>query len=194
MPNYYLFIDTSEVLKVGLLNEKLAWVSFKETGEKKTSSIVHKVIYEVLKDQQINFMDLGGLFFLAGPGSYTGIRVSEGIAGICTWQQLPVFSFHHFEVPQLLGHKAYIWYKNAFKGEFFAYKWDGVSCSHELIKDDALEFYLDNGVNNNYSLFTSVDTSKEIIKSSEKLFKVVLKDKLLRAPYYYRTLEQEFHR
>src|SRR5690606_33604247 len=77
--------------------------------------------------------ELNGLFVCNGPGSYTGIRLGEGIAQVFEMLNIPIYSFHHYKVPKLLGHESGQWSCHAFKGEIYNYLWDANSSEEQLV-------------------------------------------------------------
>jgi tRNA threonylcarbamoyladenosine biosynthesis protein TsaB len=137
-------------------------------------------------------------FFSAGPGSYTGMRLAEGIAQVLDWESNNVYSFYHFDVPQMIGIKKGYWVTNAFKGQVFIYNWDDQLKQSEKELVDSKDFEILNP-NEGYTLsselddFKELNTTKDLIKNlSEQVFLDVLNKKLRNAPYYFRTLEEEF--
>ena len=131
----YLYIDSSKHLVLGLLDEKFKWMDFLEVKDVKTSAHIHKDIFSMLSRNDLSMDDLFGVFVISGPGSYTGVRVSEGLAQVLEWAKIPVYSFNHFQVPQFLNDNSWIFVSKAFKGEFFIYDNDGnSSCKNEIKK------------------------------------------------------------
>lgn len=192
-----LYVDSTAGLVIGLLDSSFKWVEYQDTMEKKPSEVIHVEIYNLIKRHNLNLKEMN-FFFSAGPGSYTGMRLGEGIAQMLAWDSKSVFSFHHFDAPQLAGVKKGFWVTNAFKGQVFIYRWDnGKESSHnELINsadfkivDPDLGYTLSSDVKD----FSHLKTTKELIhNSSEKIFAKVIQDKMRSAPYYFRTLEEEF--
>jgi len=90
------------------------------------------------------------------------------------------------------------WVTNAFKGQVFIYKWDEDKSLFEKslinnndfsIIDSKLGYTLDNSG----SIFESLKSTKDLIKNeSQKIFSLVLQNKLREPPFYFRTLEEEF--
>ncbi|MBL7663912.1 MAG: hypothetical protein JNM93_02175 [Bacteriovoracaceae bacterium] len=199
-PSLYLFLDTTCHLTIGLLDNKFSWVSYQHLQHEKSSQVIHELIYELVKKANGSINDLAGVFQVSGPGSYTGMRVGEGIAQILSWQGIESFSFYHFEVPGLLEIPTGIWISRAFKGEYFGHQWMKNKNSSSLYSVDALMAKLrDKDMYTHYlddlklELKTPVTlTSKMIYEQPQKLFSSIEKNKLKRELYYYRALEQEF--
>nr|BDT26781.1 glycoprotein endopeptidase [Bacteriovorax sp. HI3] len=192
-----LYVDSTSGLVIGLLDENFKWIEYQDTREKKPSEVIHIEIYNLISKYKLNLKEMN-FFFSAGPGSYTGMRLGEGIAQVLAWDDKKVFSFLHFDAPRLAGVEKGYWVTNAFKGQVFIYNWDLqsnlaekslVSAADYKIVDPALGYTLaDDGKN-----FVGLKTTKELIhQSSEKIFSKVFKDKMREAPYYFRTLDEEF--
>ena len=104
-----LFIDTTFGITAGLVDANLEWKQYKYIEGQKGSAVIHSLIDDLLSLEGIEARDIEALIQVSGPGSYTGMRVAQGIADIFEWQKFPVFSFYHFEVPKLLGESKGIW-------------------------------------------------------------------------------------
>lgn len=192
-----LYVDSTSGLVIGLLDSEFKWVEYSDTSEKKPSEVIHIGIYDLIKKYNLNLKEMN-FFFSAGPGSYTGMRLGEGIAQILAWDEKRVFSFHHFDAPKLFGIEKGFWVTNAFKGQLFVYSWDTSlnTDSKELfsnnefkIADPALGFTLSHESKD----FEQLKTTKELIhQSSQIIFSKVFKEKRREAPYYFRTLDEEF--
>ena len=157
-----LYVDSTSGLVIGLLDANFKWVSYNDTNEKKPSEVIHVEIYNLIKKYNLDLTAMN-FFFSAGPGSYTGMRLGEGIAQVLAWEDRNVFSFLHFEVPKIIGVKKGFWVTNAFKGQVFSYNFSHLKNTKDLIKN-----------------------------SSELIFSHVYKEKMREAPYYFRTLDEEF--
>jgi tRNA threonylcarbamoyladenosine biosynthesis protein TsaB len=196
-----LFLDTTFGITVGLLNDKNSWIDYSFVDGKKGSAVIHKLILDVLEKNSLSVGDIKVLFQIAGPGSYTGMRVSDGISQIFEWQKIKTYSFYHFDVPKLLNISTGVWFANAFKGELFVYKWNDDKNNKLLMKlEDALNFlettdipvytsFLNDSVKSNYEL------TKDLIKlNSKNVFDYVEENSLKKELYYFRTLDEEFSR
>jgi tRNA threonylcarbamoyladenosine biosynthesis protein TsaB len=199
----YLYLDTTDHLIVGLLDKSYKWIGYIEDETKKSSSIIHKLIHELLKDSNLETENIAGIFQSAGPGSYTGMRISEGISQIMEWQSVDVFSFYHFEVPSLLGIDKGIWIANGFKGEIFLYSFNGelnskrLLCAEEfnnLIKEDNLKEVYTNFISEDFKIdkIKMIATGNLLKENSEQFFKTVKKREIRLGPYYYRSESKEF--
>ena len=194
----YLYIDTTQYVCLGLLNEDFQWVDYCYIETKKSSQIIHKLIFELLEKAGTKLACISGLFYAAGPGSYTGMRVSEGIKDVLSWQNCPVYSFYHFNVPQLYNHDKGFWISKAFKGEFFVYEWTKSSSAKTLVLEKDLKEKLSNSkLFSGCEKFGPMDvalTKDLIYEKPEVLFRVLKEKKITRELYYYRPLEEEFKR
>ncbi|MBC7713460.1 MAG: hypothetical protein H7177_08980 [Rhizobacter sp.] len=192
-----LYVDSTSGLVIGLLDSDFNWVEYADTNEKKPSEVIHFEIYNLVQKYKLDLKNMN-FFFSAGPGSYTGMRLGEGIAQILAWDEKKVFSFHHFDVPELTGVVKGFWVTNAFKGQVFIYNWDKKSglSEKELVNsadfkiiDPELGFTLSADNKD----FGHLKTTKELIKNnSTEIFSKVFKLQLREPPYYFRTLDEEF--
>lgn len=194
----YLYFDTTDHLVLGLLNEKFEWLDYLESSSKKNSSTIHAQVFEMLEKHSLKVAELDGVFQVSGPGSYTGIRLSEGISQIFEWHKMKIYSFYHFEVPFLLGEKSGVWFSKAFKGEMFLYSVTDGQESKKLIPEEEFEQMDLTALGNCYTHYLAEkqenvqETGRIIHSSAPNLFSVVMEKGLRREPYYYRALEQEF--
>jgi tRNA threonylcarbamoyladenosine biosynthesis protein TsaB len=117
-----LFLDTSLYLALGIFDlSGNKWLEYSVIEQEKNATLLHKLVYSLLTKHDLSIDEISKFIFCSGPGSYTGMRLSEGFAQILEWQNKSVSSFYHFEVPSLLGDLNYYWYCNAFKNEYFCY-------------------------------------------------------------------------
>ena len=188
----YLYLDSSNGLTLGLLNQSLEWVHLEFLDEKKPSEIVHVKINEIINNHQLNLKNLK-IISSAGPGSYTGMRLSEGIARILKVCGLETISFFQFEIPKLAGIKNGAWITNAFKGEIFIFEWDEISEQKKLMNSEKINKYT--GFYSNLSEVSGVqaiNTNVLLKNNSKEIFKEIIKRNAFFEAYYYRTIEEEF--
>ena len=119
-----LYIDTSMSLSIGILNENFNWLKYVNTEEVKSSGLIHHLINEHVSDCGFGIDSIAKIFVANGPGSYTGVRVGEGIGQIFEWQEIEKISFHHYQIPFFSGIEKGKFICSAFKGEFLIYTWD----------------------------------------------------------------------
>jgi len=199
----WLYTDTTDHVVLGILSEQFEWLEYLEIFNQKSTADLHFLINEILQKHKLNFETLNGYVFAAGPGSYTGMRVSEGIAQVLEWQNIKVYSFYHYEIPQIIGDTAGIWFSEAFKGEYFLF--NCVSNETELVSKDNFIARINDAKINAYTHFKN-DHSYSLIKSpakikltgervkdnSQKIFSHIVSKKKRVEPLYYRSEEKEF--
>lgn len=189
---HYLFLDTTNGLTLGLMDQDFHWLSFEKREEKKPSEVVHTLINEQLIKFNLKILDIT-LITIAGPGSYTGMRLSEGIAQMFKVCGIKILSFFHFEVPAFVGVSEGKWIAPAFKGEYFIYSWGNGKVSKELVREKELQipnqFY-----SNQYFVADRqiINTTDLIHQNPGKIFKIVLDRNEFHPAYYFRSLEEEF--
>lgn len=186
-----LFIDTTKYITVGLLDKDLNWLEYSFYKDLRASAAIHFKIDNILKENNITIKDVVQIVYMAGPGSYTGMRVSAGMAQVFNFSGLETYSIFHYEIPQILGIRQGHWYSDAFKKEDFIYSWGFGNNKRELIaKEENLN------KDNSYTAFnfenSSLSTDILIRDNSKIIFEYILKNKSNRELYYYRPLEKEF--
>jgi len=192
---HYLFIDSTLGLEIGLLDSQFRWVEFLTFDSKKPSEIIHLEIHQLIIKHQLSLKSLE-CFTTSGPGSYTGMRTSEGLVQVLALSGMKIYSFYHFEVPKLTGIKEGFWATNAFKGQVFVYTWNGekeekllINKENFQIQNEQMGFTLDT----NEGDFIRLKSSKELIKNNpSQIFSHIHSIKLRVPPYYFRTLDEEF--
>lgn len=194
----YLYLDTTEKLIIGLLDESFQWVDYFEEDIRSASSRIQGIIFDNLSHHGKKISDIKVVFQASGPGSYTGMRVSEGLSQIMEWHDYPIYSFYHYEVPFMMGIQSGTWNSNAYKGDIFLYHWEGEKEDFELIKEYKLKETQGDHLYSHFHKepFELIDdenlTSVMIKNDPKKFFNILLDNQLRREPYYYRPLEVEF--
>lgn len=190
-----LFVDSTLKLVVGLLDSNYSWLEYLNFDEKKPSEIIHFEIFNLIKKYDLSLTNIQ-CFVMGGPGSYTGMRLTEGLAQIFELNHMQVYSFYHFQVPVLCGIPKGFWASNAFKGQVFIYSWDGEHREKKLL--DKNLFVVENE-KQGFTLDTTdllfqnlVSTQKLIKEKSPEIFAQVSVKKLREPPYYFRSLDEEF--
>ena len=85
----HLLIDTTQKIFIGLLDENHKWIENKAIETAKSSSILHKEVYDLLRKYNTNIQSIKSLFYCSGPGSYTGMRVADGFAKVVEFSEIP---------------------------------------------------------------------------------------------------------
>lgn len=193
-----LYLDTSHFLSIGILDDEFNWLHFERQLKLQHSADIHALIYQILEKNSTSAENIKSLFLCNGPGSYTGIRLGEGIAQVFELVGTKIYAFHHFEVPKILGVKKGEWICHAFKGEVFQYSWDNDS---DEIKLMALASWSHEGrklyshqPEGPWQAHAAIDSSQLVEESAKALFSHLVSEQIRREPYYFRPLETEFKR
>ena len=192
---HYLYVDVTAGMILGILNSEFQWITYVESDEKKPSEVIHQNIHQLIKQHHIDSKSIE-YFFSAGPGSYTGMRLGEGMAQMLEWSGKKVYSFHQFEVPSLMGVQKGYWISNAFKGQFFIHHWNQTESRSELVNQTDVKL-LDTQtgftLTHDNVAFKDLQTTKSMIaENPQLLFENLKKNNVRKAPYYFRTLDEEF--
>lgn len=199
-----IYLDACEKLKFGLLSQNYSWMDYFESDTLQSASKIHEVIQTYLESNNLQFCDVQKIFYAAGPGSYTGVRMIEGISQVFRWEGLPTYSFYHFEVPSMLNIESGTWFSNAFKNEWFVHHWDSDESGHRLLNDEEMNksladckklYCLNDEQDKKLEVFSSMkleSTQKLIYNNPMQLFSKLEHQKIIREPFYFRSVEKEF--
>lgn len=187
----FVFIDTTAKVTIGLLDHNFSWLNYKCIDSNKSSEIIHNEVYVLLNKYKLKIKDISGLIYLSGPGSYTGMRISEGFAQVLKWQKVPTYSFYHFDVPNLLNLKDGKFISKAFKGETFIH--DTKTNVKKLVNSNDVN--LASEIVYSYESYDeAILTTKLIKENAKELFTNVIKSNQNNDVFYYRSLDDEFKR
>ena len=193
-----LYLDTSHFLALGILSDDYEWLHFEKHEKLQHSGDIHSKIHQALEKVGTQALDLTSVIICNGPGSYTGIRLGEGIAQLFELAKTPVYSFHHYQVPKILGFDKGEWICHAFKREVFTHKWNEQEESNDLIaasewKQSDLELFghQPDGPWQDMGMLMTTDL---IQARAKELLGYVEQNKLRQDSYYFRPLHKEFKR
>lgn len=186
-----LFIDTTKYITIGLLDDNYEWLKYDLYKELKASAAIHFKIQEILQKNNIEIEKLDNVVYMAGPGSYTGMRVSAGIAQVLNFSGLKTYSAYHYDIPSILGIDKGDWIGDAFKNEIFLYSWDKQRNSSKLIKKNEYQTKEDEFRSFN-EVSKQLSTDHLIKENSSIVIKHIVNEEMNRNLYYYRSLEEEF--
>ena len=197
MKKKYLYIDSSLDVQIGIINENYEWEHLEHISHKKSSTILHRTIFNIMSEFKLDFDQLAGVIIANGPGSYTGIRLTEGISQILKNEGVSTYSFYHFEVPAFCQINDYVFYANAFKGEVFKYVYNNGKENLAIINKDefkSLDFDVANLFHINGELEDMyLNSTKELIdKRARDIFSRIIERGTHLEPFYFRSLEKEF--
>jgi tRNA threonylcarbamoyladenosine biosynthesis protein TsaB len=198
-----LYVDTTYDITLGLLDEKLEWLSFKRYQGQKVSSVLQLETFHMCQEHQLKPSELNAVVTVAGPGFYTGLRLSEGLADVFTFFGIPHYSFYSYEVPAMLGVSSGAWVTKAYRGEYFFHHWSGPDSTNELISAKELTAHplahaayvhsdsaLDQAL---LDRFPGRISTFELLKHGPSpVFTKVLAEKMRRESFYFRAPEDEF--
>ena len=198
-----LYVDSSYDITLGLLDENLGWHDLRSFRGQRASSTLQTETYRLLKDHQKKMQDLDAVISVAGPGFYTGLRLSEGFSDVTSFFQIPHYSFYSYEIPQWLGTTSGIWMTKAYRGEYFLYQWNEKENKTVLLSAKELESFVvtgevfihsDTSLDEKLSKLTghAVSTIELVKKNPEKIFRQIIDQKMNRESYYFRAPEDEF--
>ena len=186
-----LFLDTSHNITYGLMDQNYEWISLNSFENLKTSKEIHSKIEKDLQENDIDISDIKKVFSISGPGSYTGLRVAEGIRDIFNWQGFETYSFNHFQILKILDLKNSTWVCDAYKGEVFIYHnetYKTVSINeYDLTKFDNIYSY-----KVNESLGATQGTDNLIKLRSKEIFLQVVEQQVSSEVFYFRSINEEY--
>ena len=188
-----LFLDTSYGITLGLLDRDYRWLEFEVLEGQKSSEIIHDKINIFLEKHQVDIQSID-IFVLSGPGSYTGLRVSQGIAQIFELNGAKVYSFDIFKVGIILSEHIEAgmkWIFPAFKSELYIR--DVTQDEGELVDESAelLDKYITHG-SNKFDALSKLNSRQLIKDYAPRVFSEVKNRSLRDEIFYFRTLDKEF--
>lgn len=130
-----LFLDTTYNQILGFLDEKGAWIDYRETSGQKSSAQLHLELQKVVDVHKINKNDIKSVLYVAGPGFYTGLRIAYGIAEMLKLEDRQLLSFHSFDIPRMLNVNEYTWVTKAYRGEIFIYEYKNNASTFRLLSE-----------------------------------------------------------
>lgn len=190
-----IFCDSCNGIKLGILDSSFNWLEYQEFNVSRSSTLLFKELHRMLEEHKVELAELESIYLLMGPGSYTGIRLLQGMKDLYSTWGLDVYGFYSFEVPKLSGINKGQFVMSAYKGEFYSYEWNSEEESQKLLSD--VPQNLESG-----TVFSIIDKVSdletrpvyELLKSdSKKIFSQVNNKKLKRNAFYFRPLEKEFN-
>ena len=188
-----LFIDTTEEIALGILGENLEFEEYCHFSNKYSASRIHFHLNNILQKHKIPLKDIKRLYVASGPGSYTGLRVTEGIAQIMKWQGKEVLSFYQFEIPFMAGVEQGVWISQAWKDELFVYSWKGREHLSELVPAPKYEISGKEYSFGEKCRGVDVGSNRKLLqKHASTIFTCITHRGEYLTPYYYRKVEQEF--
>lgn len=182
----------------------MKWSDFRRFIGQRASSTLQKETHKLLTDFDIKPSELRGIVTVAGPGFYTGLRLSEGFSDVFKFFQIPHYSFYTYSLPAWCGVVQGVWFTKAYRGEYFLHHWNGVTFENKLItaadlaenlKLEALVYIHSDASLDDKSrplLQKTIETNSLLQQHPELIFKKVLADKLSCESFYFRAPEDEF--
>ena len=199
-----LFVDTTYDISLGILDDECRWVEFRRHIGQRASILLQKEANQLFQDHGIVPHELKAVVTVAGPGFYTGLRLSEGLADVFEFFGIPHYSFLSYELPFLCGHKQGVWFTKAYRGEYFFHHWEGLNLKSVLVPAKDLVTYLadldevfihsESALDEMSLTFIKkfVSTNELIKNQPRKIFAEVLQNKSKRESFYFRAPEDEF--
>lgn len=195
----FLFVDTTYKTSLGILNDQFQWLTFKTYLDQKASGLLQVETQKILKEHGLEVRKLLGVIYLAGPGFYTGLRLSEGFTDIFEFFGVRKYSFYSFDIPKMVGFQEGHWITKAYKGEYFVHSWkDDVNESLLLkSKDFSIEQlkFSEKFIHHDDSIDFpgSFKKTVELIQGNPvKIFSDVISESLNKEIFYFRAPEDEF--
>lgn len=199
-----LFIDTTYDVTLGLLGDDRKWIDVRTFKGQKSSAILQPEVLNLLKAHGQSPKNISQIINIAGPGFYTGLRLSEGFCDVFNFFNIPHYSFYSYEIPAWCGHDRGTWITKAYRGEYFLHSWESGKIKSQMIATKDLADHLKD-VENVYIhslpaldalaldlIKTSISTSELLQNEPQKIFDQVLNQKLKRESFYFRAPEDEF--
>ncbi len=148
----------------------------------------------ILTQNNLAIGDIQDFYFCKGPGSYTGLRISQGLEEYLKLNKFNCYDFYSFEILKVLELK-YLFVANAFKKEFFVAEKNCEQIEYRKISKDVLNSKrLDREVISYDDSLKDEDYFKVFDEKFSDFFNEVLSNKLEKDVFYYRSLSEEYKR
>lgn len=201
-----LFIDSTYDVTLGILDESQGWIQFEKFANQKASAIIQTETHNLLQTAGLKISDIDSVVTVAGPGFYTGLRLSEGFADVFLFSGKKHYSFMTYDIPKWIGIKSGVWMTKAYRGEYFFHLWDGDNARNELVSVKELEGFLKNVDKSHFyihsdsaiddfsrAFLSSPLTTVDLLKThSKQIFSQIIKLNSKVDSYYFRAPEDEF--
>lgn len=198
-----LFIDSSYDITLGLLDEGMEWLDFRIFRGQRASSTLQTQTHQLLKDFQKKMTDLTRVVTIAGPGFYTGLRLSEGFSDVTSFFDIPKNSFYSYDIPLITGVSEGSWVTRAYRGEYFVHEWRNGESESRLLEAKDLpalslkgQVYIHSEISLDEKIkpltVDAVSTSDLLKNHPRKIFSHVLTHNLHCESFYFRAPEDEF--
>jgi tRNA threonylcarbamoyladenosine biosynthesis protein TsaB len=201
-----LFIDSTYDVTLGILDASQGWIQFEKFANQKASAIIQTETHNLLQAAKLNVADLDSVITVAGPGFYTGLRLSEGFADVFLFSGKKHYSFMTYDIPKWIGVKSGVWMTKAYRGEYFFHIWNGETARNELVSVKELEGFLKNVDKSHFyihsdsaiddfsrALIPAAISTVDLLKThSQKIFSHIIKANSKVDSYYFRAPEDEF--
>jgi tRNA threonylcarbamoyladenosine biosynthesis protein TsaB len=201
-----LFIDSTYDVTLGILDDHLNWKKFENFSGQKASSVIQKETHHLLASTSLKISDLSSVISVAGPGFYTGLRLSEGFADVLVFFGIKHYSFFSYNIPFFSGIKNGTWMTKAYRGEYFFHFWDGEIFRNELVAAKDLEAFLRNVDKSDFYIHSQsaiddfsrgllpecISTYDLLKEKSHIIFSSILNSQSKVDSYYFRAPEDEF--
>lgn len=201
-----LFIDSTYDISLGILDDNLGWVNFESFYGQKVSNIIQKETHRLLSQNSLKLLELDSVISIAGPGFYTGLRLSEGFADVLNFSGMKHYSFLSYAVPYLTGVERGSWMTKAYRGEYFFHTWTGLDSQNTLVSAKELEIFLstvdksslyihsDSAIDDlTRGLIGDRKTTLDLLKhNSQVVFSKIITNQTKNESFYFRAPEDEF--
>jgi tRNA threonylcarbamoyladenosine biosynthesis protein TsaB len=200
-----LYLDTTYDISWGIFNNDHSCLHYESIENKKASLFLHSRIESALTQFNLKLdSSFDQYVHVAGPGFYTGMRVSQVFSGLMRFTKMNVNGFYSYELPYFLGCNDYQWITKAYRGEIFIYSKTLNNEKKELITLDEFknrdftqnkifihsEFAIDQVMKD--KLLDRIETKNFFMKNSTTFLSQILERKKSPSIFYFRPAEEEF--
>lgn len=197
----HLFIDSTYDLTLGLLNEDFSWAKFTHFPNQKASEIIQLEVLKMCQELGIEVSELTSAIHIAGPGFYTGLRLSEGFVDVLKFSGIKSFSCYSYDLLPLMGLDQGFWVTKAYRGEYFIHQLDNKE--NHLISSKEVQsflsgkspiyFHSDKAIDQLvHEVVSAPVATLDLLEKNPQVLKLVLEQQYQRESYYFRAPEDEF--
>lgn len=197
----YLFVDSTYDLTLGLLKENFSWAKYTHFSNQKASEVLQLEVHKLCEEFNIKVTELTAVIHIAGPGFYTGLRLSEGFVDVLKFTGVKSYALYTYDILPYLGINSGQWVTKAYRGEYFIHEIGSqenslIATSHFkdfIVNKGPFYIHSDKAIDDlARECLISPLTTASLLEKNPQVLAEIIKNDFQRESYYFRAPEDEF--